>query len=184
MGWHYILQLECDILPEYIDFIKNEYLTKYQLEDSYYGRKKELPDENTPLSKSYRDLIDRWIYLDIGHHWYEYKLIDNKFVCEIQKRPNKHPGDLWKDYLTLVKSIFVPISSTITKCTIESDDYDFFSESYTDSELRQLHLSLNNLIESIHHVIVNNQIVESRIVYNTPLPESYQANLSQCYRKY
>jgi len=37
MGWHYILNLECRILPEHIDFIRNEYLRKFNYDYQRYS---------------------------------------------------------------------------------------------------------------------------------------------------
>ena len=80
MGWHYILDLECEVLPEYQEFIEKEYLFTYTPSncDIDQDNLQEQNDGETPslhsvkLSKHYRDLINIWMNLGIGHHWHKY----------------------------------------------------------------------------------------------------------------
>jgi hypothetical protein len=183
MGWHYILEVECDILQEYADFIEKEYLCEYGPQDIDYGQKQRRPDETVELSKRYRDLIDNWIKLRIGHHWYEYSFSNGTFACQIQKKVSKHAGDLWDDLLSFVKDILVPISSKINVCRISEDDFGYTSINYTYSELRGRYLNLSELIKHINHVVENNEIVETHIIYKRSIPQSQEEYLTRCYQK-
>ena len=197
MGWHYILTFHCKILPEFIPFIEKEYLrTLYDTDrDIHYRSRpfyrdyesdneerkkridelikmKEEQEENREkeynlLSKSYRDLIDIWTNLDIGLHFYEYELKGSDFFCKISKKVNWHSGDLKDDYLTFLKDIIVPISSEITDCNIESDDYGDMKWDYTDSQLRNIRFNLEDKIKSIEHIYNEDksEIYETRVIY-------------------
>lgn len=197
MGWHYILTFRCCILPEFIHFIEKEYLrTLYDTDRdihyrdtpfySYYDsddedkkkrinefrKMKEEKEENREkeynlLSKSYKDLIDIWTNLDIGCHFYEYELKGSEFFCKISKKVNWHSGDLKDDYLTFLKDIIIPITSEITDCNIESDDYGDMEWDYTDSELRNIRFNLQDKIKSIEHIYSEDksEIYETRVIY-------------------
>ena len=70
MGWHYILTFTCKVLPDYVDFIKNEYLRKcYPDEYDSTNEYDSIDDNNTskPFDK-YTYLIDIWKYQN-PHQW-------------------------------------------------------------------------------------------------------------------
>jgi hypothetical protein len=136
MGWHYHLTLECKVLPDYHDFIQKEYLTKYTCLEREYDQE-ELAPEKGEIPELYDPLIDEWITSGIGLHFYEYSFSESgTFRCVIVKKVIHHVGDLEKDYLYFVKKVLVPITSEITVCQIESDDFCEFIHQYTDSYLR------------------------------------------------
>jgi hypothetical protein len=131
MGWHYILTIKCKILPEYIDFIKSDYLRGVM---EYYSDN----DNKTfvELSKIAHILIGNVLPV------YKYSMdADGVFVYQISKRVNQHCHrggcvGLHNDYLTFMRDVIVPISSEIMTCTIESDDYGQYMWKYTDFQLR------------------------------------------------
>ncbi len=195
MGWHYILTFTCKVLPECIPFIENKYLEtlydtdrdfhyRYRPSYSYYEaeeaeklreedrqrqQKEEEEREKTYelLPKNFKDLIDIWTHLNIGVHFYEYKLEGNAFSCQISKRVNCHRGDLKDDYLDFMKDIIVPITSEISHCEIESDDYGPMKWYYTDSQLRNIRFNLQDKIKSIEHIYNEDktEIYETRVIY-------------------
>lgn len=123
----------------------DEYTKRYKAH--LQKRKKEKVEESKKrekeyelLSKSYRDLVDIWVKLNIGCHFYEYTLKDEIFTCKISKKVTWHSGDLREEYLEFLHDIIVPISSEILSCEIESDDYGDMKWHYTDYELRIYHL--------------------------------------------
>ena len=145
MGWYFELNLKCTILPEFVEFIKQRYL--FDMDYAYKHKYKIIYDG---LSKSFKDLIDIWINLDISS-FYEYVFDESSslFTCQIRKKVTSHTGDLWKEYKLFLKEIIVPISSFIHECNIESDDWDCRSEVYTDMELRGQRFILNDMVKSI-----------------------------------
>ena len=138
-------------------------LIKKETEEQTEQREKEY----NLLSKSYKDLIDIWTNLDIGLHFYEYKLKGSEFYCQISKKVNWHSGDLKDDYLLFLKDIIVPISSEIIECNIESDDYGDMKWDYTDSQLRNIRFNLQDKIKSIEHIYNEDksEIYETRVIY-------------------
>lgn len=135
------------------------------------------------LPKFYRDLIEIWIKLNINN-FYTYELDDNNtFTCMIQKRCNRHRGDLREDMHTFVKDILVPITSVITSCTITVDDYDS-TTNYTDLELRGGHMNLRDIIKSIKHIYDGEDIVETRVVYKRSIKPLQKIDLDRCYNRY
>ncbi len=195
MGWHYILTFTCKVLPEYIPFIQNKYLQnlydtdrdfhyRYRPSYSYYEveeaeklreedrlsrQKAEEEREKTyeQLPKNFRDLIDIWTHLDIGLHFYEYDIKGDEFTCKISKKVAWHKGDLKDDYLGFMKDIIVPISSEISFCEIESDDYGDMKWYYTDSQLRNVRFNLQDKIRGVHHIYSEDgsEIYETRVFY-------------------
>lgn len=195
MGWHYILTFTCKVLPEYISFIENKYLEtlydtdrdvhycntptysyyeaeeaeKLREEDRQRRIKREEEREKTYelLPKNFKDLIDIWTHLNIGLHFYEYKLEGNVFSCEISKKVNWHTGDLKDDYMDFMKDIIVPITSEISYCEIESDDYGDMKWYYSDSQLRNIRFNLQDKIKSIEHIYNEDktEIYETRVIY-------------------
>ena len=209
MGWHYILTFKCKILPEYLVFIENRYLdilydtvrdVHYRSTPSLYmyeeeeaeelreeRRKEEEEREKVyeTLPKAFKDLIDLWTDLDIGVHFYEYKLKGDEFSCKISKKVARHKGDLQKDYLEFMKDIIVPISSEIIFCEIESDDYGNMKWLYSDSELRGVRFCLQDKIKSIQHIYNEDktEIYETRVVYKHSIKQSQLLDLNRGYGK-
>lgn len=211
MGWHYILKFTCKILPEYIPFIQNRYLQNlydterdyhYQMTPSYsyYGieevdrlreeskqqrvkEEKEREKTYELLPKNFKDLIDIWIKLDIGVHFYEYILKGNEFTCEISKKVNLHKGNLRDDYLEFLKDIIVPITNEITYCEIESDDYGDMKWYYSDSQLRNVRFNLHDKIKYIEHIYNedNTEIYETRVYYKHSIKKSQLLDLNREY---
>jgi hypothetical protein len=226
MGWHYILELRCKILPEFKEFIEKEYLRLFseppQLDDSESESEQEQEQEQehegqsyhsdpnsqihndkdtastfsyikeerqqrkeTYLSftKTYKDLIDIWCDLDISH-FYKYSFKDDEFHCEICKKVTSHRRDLKKDYERFLKDIIVPISSEITYCEIESDDYGDFVQQYTDAELRGTHFNLRDQIKSIEHTYNEDrtEIYETRVVYKRSIKKIQFLDLDREYK--
>jgi hypothetical protein len=126
MGYHIILNATCELLPEYIDFIKNQYILK----DS------EDEEDEFPMDPIYIPFLKIWNSLEIGNYFYEYKLEDQRFSFRIEKKPHRHSGNLEDDYIKFMENIIVPISTIVRYCSIEHDDYDLRSTSYTDAKQR------------------------------------------------
>ncbi len=195
MGWHYILTFTCKVLPEYIPFIQNKYLQNlydtdrdfhYRYRPSYsyfveeeaerlreedrhrrYKEEEERQKAYELLSKNFRDLIDIWTRLNIGLHFYEYDIKGDEFTCKISKKVTWHKGDLKDDYLEFMKDIIVPISSEISFCEIESDDYGDMKWYYTDSQLRNIRFNLQDKIRGVQHIYSEDglEIYETRVFY-------------------
>ena len=208
MGWHYILRFKCTILPEYRDFIEMCYLSELfdpDLDEDYLDdersveewikeeeeEEKKEEDKNRKriyegLSKFYKDLIDIWLKLKIGVHFYKYELSGCEFKCEISKKVNWHHGPsgcLREDYETFLKDIIIPITSCISSCDIESDDFGDFTWYYTDAELRGIPFRLENKIKRIEHTYNSDrtEIIESRIIYKHSIHQHQFRDLSRSY---
>jgi hypothetical protein len=140
--------------------------------------------EYNTLSKFYKDLIDIWNRLCIGTHFYEYDLKDNIFTCKISKKVNKHSGDLREDYETFLEDIIVPITSEITSCDIESDDYGDMRWYYTDSQLRNIHFNLKDKIKDVIHTYDDDGgITETRIIYKHTIKPIQLIDLNRSFGK-
>lgn len=180
MGWHYILTFNCKVLPEYIPFIKEEYLNN----ESYAYNNEVREELYKRLPKNYRDLIDIWRKLDIGSHFYEYDLKDDIFFCKISKKVNRHSGELRSDYEAFLKDIIVLISSIITSCTIESDDYGDCVWEYSDSQLRDIYFRLTDKIKKVEHVYNEDmtEIYETRVIYKHSIKKIQFLDLDRAYK--
>jgi hypothetical protein len=204
MGWHYILHLTCKLLPEYRDFIEQEYLQTFSEWDDYDGSYSN-SDSNSEssgsqnaaekavearramyanASKLYKDLVDIWQKLDIGAGFREYSLQGYEFSCKLSKRVADHNGDLGEDYIKFVKDVLIPITSEITYCEIESDDYGSYRYRYTDAELRNIHFNLRDKIKSVEHVYNEDrtEILESRVVYKHSIRQIHYLDLDRAYK--
>jgi hypothetical protein len=209
MGWHYILHVSCKLLPEYRDFIEQEYLQTFreredydapyynsdsdsgssETSDSQYSSEKAFETRRTlytNASKFYRDLIDIWKTLDIASRFQEYSLQGYEFKCEISKLLRDHNGDLREDYVKFVKDILVPITSEITYCEIESDDCGDYRYYYTDTELRNISFNLRDKIKSVHHIYNEGctEILESRVIYKHSIQKRQFTDLDRAYKGY
>jgi len=129
MGYHIILEVKCQVLPEYFDFVKKEYMRKY--DDNCSDN-----EEEEIINPLYEELIEICSQLKIGNYFYTYSLTDDIFWFRIEKKPHRHSGYLQEDYMRLLHEIIVPITRNIIECVIEHDDYDLPSTYYKDQELR------------------------------------------------
>lgn len=198
MGWHYTLDVVAEVLPEFRDFFAKEYLRTFSEHGDLH---KDVPegfscecgksdtdcdcytvDAYNALQKSYKDLVDIWLTLDVGHHFYEYDLSGSKFTCKISKKVNRHAGDLWKDLEEFVKDILVPATSVIHFCKLSSDDYGDQEREYTDLELRGGRLALRDIVRSLQHVWVDGAIAETRVVYKRSIPGNQQIDLERAFK--
>lgn len=213
MGWHYILTFKCKVLPEFIPFIDKRYFnsqfdeendTHYiyrpewmnsydlteeeeKLKEEYIQEKEEQrklrEEEYNNLPKSYRDLIDIWINLGIGSHFYEYELNGDVFFCRISKKVNWHSGFLRDDYEKFLKDIIVHITSEIIECNIESDDYGDTIWHYSDSELRNISFRLQDKIKNVEHIYNEDmsEILETRVIYKHSIKKKDFIDLNRQY---
>ncbi len=202
MGWHYGLFLKCKLLPEYIDFIKGDYLRRDCIyidevddDDDDVDDDMEVDDEadddeicdeddtkhNPP---HYRCLLDYWNRLNIDPNWYKYDLSSSgEFTCKLEKKVTNHRGDLWKAYEEFLKHIIVPITSEITECCIEEDDWSFRCEVYTDAQLRNIQFDLKELVAEVEHVYEDGMIVETRVRYKRPFKKSHALDVTRMYQR-
>ena len=185
MDWHCTLTFKCRLLPEFIDFIQNEYLET--LFDANYleeSEKKEAMDkEYNCLPATYKVLIDIWRELNIGINFYAYNLKDNEFFCQISKKIICHKGDLHDDYEKFMKEIIVFISSEILFCRIQTDDFGNIIWDYSDDELRNRPLRLRDKVKIIKHIYSedNNAIIETRIVYKQLIKKEKESELNRIF---
>jgi hypothetical protein len=209
MGWHYILHVTCKVLPEYHDFIDKKYLWLFSDVDDGYKPTEEYSDDSNEdtsskssvntyeleqqaerktayanFTKAYRDLVDIWTSLELGHHFQEYEFENGIFSFVICKKVTWHNGDLKKDYEAFLRDILVPITSEITSCEIESDDFGDYRQQYTDTELRNTSFNLRDLIKTIQHTYNEDQteILETRVVYKRSIKRLQFEDLNREYR--
>lgn len=120
MGYHIILEVKCQVLPEYIDFIKKEYMcedTSYDYipnfldddirsYDSDYDEKMEAKEKEKAkcelekrmakerkfkdINPLYEEIVEIWEQLKIGDNFYKYDLKEDIFTFRIEKKPYKH----------------------------------------------------------------------------------------------
>lgn len=195
MGWHFILEVNCVLRPEFVDFFKKDYIEMFaEYEDIY--TKEPIPckctdsalcfcqnvSAYTQLSKAYRDLVDIWISLGIGRYISLYWVKeDSRLRLEITKKVTRHRGDLWEDLLAFVKDILVPATTEITGCKLSSDDYGDTTREYTDLELRGGRLDLTSLVRCVEHVWEEGTIAETRVRYKRSIPANQQHDLERLY---
>ena len=179
MGWHYILHLRCVLLPEYVEFMKEEKLSYFSAgysdsQDAEYGA----------LPKQFQDIVDIWRTLDIDS-FYEYSVTDNVFSCGISIKVNRYSGYLQKAYETFLKDVIVPMTSEILECEIESDEYGDARYVYSDAQLRNVMFSLQDMIKTVEHTYNEDrsEILESRVVYKRSIPRRLFLDLYRAYRR-
>ncbi len=202
MGWHYILRFRCKIKPQYIEFVRGEYLRglcderddpsylpkygearQYALEAAEAGEA-ERAATYEGLSRDWRGLIDCWKATRIGAHFYEYDLADDGvFTCEISKKVIWHHGDLREAYLDFLHDVVVRISSVILECEIESDDFGDMRWYYTDNELRHRPFRLQDIVKAVEHTYSEDgkDILETRVVYKHAVPAHQHRDLARVY---
>ena len=151
----------------------------------------EIEDNNryyNTSSKTIRDFIDIWRNLKLGWSFYKYTLSDDGvFECELSRKVTDHPGgsySLAKDLLSFIKDIIVMITSEITECYIESDDFGDAVWHYTDRELRNIPFNYKDKIKSIQHVYSEDgsEIYETRVVYKHTIKNIEFIDLDRCYK--
>jgi hypothetical protein len=181
MGWHYILFLKCQLLPEYIDFIKHRYMLR-EFADSSDESDGETMCETIP--PNYRRLLDYWSRLNIDPSCYNYDLKPSgEFICHFEKKVGRYRGDLWKAYEEFLKHIIVPITSEITECRIEEDDMGCQCEVYTDAQLRNIQFNLKDLVADVEHVYEDDMIVETRVRYKRPFRKSQELDVTRMFMR-
>ena len=194
MGWHYILKFKCRVLPEYIDFIEMDLLSAFdgkffssesELEDyeEDYNEPCELLETYRSLPKPYRNLINLWELIGIHSYCGSHTLEGDELTYEISKKVSTHNGDLHADFIKFMKDILVPITSEISQCSIESDDYDYRTWYYTDSQLRNIHFNLNEKVKAVYHKYSadGSEITETRVVYKHPIKRIQYGDLDRAY---
>ena len=186
MGYHIILHVKCKLLPEFIPFIRDKYLRKYDASDEDTESEEDdqpYPEQGLEDPVMYSKLIKIWNKLNIGQWFYEYDLTkDGIFTCQIEKKPYNHRGDLWTAYEEFLKHIIVPISSEIISCTISEDDCTMREEVYTDAQLRNIHFHLNEWVEHVEHVYEDDMIVETRVIYKRPFKRNLETDVTRMFR--
>ena len=171
VGWSYILELECKVHPQFLDFVQGNYLRQSNLND----------DSILLCQKEYKVLLDIWKSLKIGNYFTEYTLTDNIFRCRIEKGVIEHKDDLWETFKVFLKYIIVHISSEITSALISSNDYGNRQRYYTDMELRGQCLILSDITQNIEHTWLNDEIIETRVIYNRPISRLHALDLTRLY---
>ena len=184
MGWHYILTFKCEILPEYIPFIRAKYFQQFT-DEGCFGEEDIVARDTayTTVSKAYRDLIDIWQELDIGSHFQEYDLEGSTFTCRISKKVSWQSGCLREAYEKFMKDIIVPMTSEISECSIKSDDFGDAQWLYSDSDLRRVSFNLCDKIKFIEHKYNEDktEILETRVVYKHSIKTKQYLDLDREY---
>ena len=187
MGLEYTLRFHCKVLPEYIDFIQKKYLElykNYKVEDSE-DSDSEVDDkkEYESLPKSYRDLIDICNNLNVPGYVSCYEVEENMLIFSSYKNQHRHEGDLQTDYRKFLEDVIVPISSEITFCEVECEDFYKLRQIYTDTELRGIPFNLQNKIKRIEHIFdeSGSEIIESRVIYKHSIKPLQHIDLNRAY---
>ena len=172
MGYHIILQVTCQVLPEFVPLIRERYLR---------GETDWEPDDSVP--NSYKPFIRTWKRLAIGCSFGKHDITaDGIFTCYIEKKPYNHRGDLWTDYEEFLKHIIVPISSKILSCTISEDDCTMREEVYTDAQLRNIQFRLGDLVDHVEHVYEEGVIVETRVIWKRGFSRELELDVTRMFR--
>lgn len=155
--------------------------------ESRYEKEERLQRETVygQLTKPYKDLVDIWNTLEIGHHFQDYTLEGGIWKIRICKKVIWHNGDLREDYESFLRDILVPITSEISYCEIESDDFGDVRYYYTDSELRNISFNLRDQIKIVEHTYNEDhtEILESRIVYKRSIKTLQFLDLERAYKR-
>ena len=155
--------------------------------ETSYEKQERLERETTyaQVSKAYRDLIDIWNALEIGHHFQKYELENNQWSFKLCNKVTWHNGDLRQDYEAFLKDILVPITSEISYCEIKSDDCGDVRYQYTDTELRRIPFNLRDQIKSVEHTYNEGrtEILESRVIYKRSIKPIQFLDLDRAYKR-
>lgn len=144
MGYHILLHCTAIIEPEYIDFLKPEYLYYHDIRE--YDYETNIPEPYHDLFLVWRDVQWNGSYGPYGSHGvYQWKMEGDQLTFELCKRPYFYKiGQKWitleNDYRRLMRDFIAPISSEILRCEIEHDDFGLGSTTYTDEEVREFHV--------------------------------------------
>ena len=146
MGQHILLHCTAIIKPEFVDHIKRDYFWYGLGRDDYdYD---EDPDHKIP--DAMREYYSIWRRLDIHSDgcpgFRECKMEGDRFIFEMYKqtyfyRFKKSYITLDDDYKRFMRHFIAPISSEILRCDIEYDDFRDYTDSYTDEEVRDFHIT-------------------------------------------
>lgn len=168
MGYHIICNVKCQILPEWIPFIRGKYLRGA---------------DTTNAPRLFRPLLQLWDRLDLASSVHDHDLTaEGVFTCHIEKKPYNHRGDLWRDYEEFLKHIICPISSEILFCKISEDDMGMRERVYTDTELRNIQLRLGDLVEEVEHIYEDDRIVGTTVFYKRHLKRSMELDITRLYK--
>lgn len=202
MGWHFTLEVECKVLPEFMDFFKRDYLRKisnsndiythdyceacmqYEGPDDNGGCRCYFKDEYKNLPKSYVDILNIWITYDLGHNFYEYEFNEETSILKFNntaKVTSRRRGHLRDEYISILEDIIVPITSEIIYCLLSSDDYGDERTFFTDTQLRHIPFSLGNLVKCVSHKWEEGGIVQTTVYYKRSIKKSQQLDLDRCY---
>jgi hypothetical protein len=108
MGYHIILTCTSTIKAEYINFINRDYFSM------------DYPIENIP--EEYHDIVDHWRNCNL-ESFSQFDLSGNEFTFQIYQKVTTYEGDLEDAYKYILKYVIAPITTFISECTIEHDDY-------------------------------------------------------------
>jgi hypothetical protein len=190
MGLEYTLRFHCKILPEYIDFIQKKYLELYKKYEKYEAEDEDEDEdediqEYKSLPKTYRDLIDICIDLKVPGYVSCHELHKNILIFSSYKNQHRHEGDLQTDYRKFMEDVIVPISSEITFCEVECEDFYKLRQVYTDTELRGIPFNLQNKIKRIEHIYdeSDSEIIETRVIYKHSIKPIQHIDLNRAYGK-
>jgi hypothetical protein len=202
MGWHYTLEVECKVLPEFYEFFQKRYLQEISENNDIYNYnyceecmkadnydncleqgKCIMEEKYKELSKPYLDIINIWIKYDLGNSFYEYDFNEETGILKFNNtaKVNTRTGYLRDDYMSILYDIIVPTTSEIISCCISSDDYGDECTYYTDIQLRRINFSLSNMIKSIRHKWEDGMIVETTVTYRHSIKKSQELDLDRCY---
>lgn len=123
MGYNIILTCTCTIKPDFINFINRDYFSL------------DYPIENIP--EEYHALVNHWRCVDL-ESFRQFDLSGNEFTFEICKKVSTYNGNLERAYTYILKYVIVPISSYISDCVIEHDDYSCAIYVLNDTCIREV----------------------------------------------
>lgn len=177
MSWNYLLRLKCILLPEYIDFMKDNRLSYF-----YETTVDEQESEYQALPKRLQDLVDIFKPLHI-HHFINYSVEGNLLSFTLSNDQDTPSYQVIESYETFLHDIIVPITSEILECVIEPDDYRYTTFHYSDAQLRHIPFSLQANIKQVEHHYSEdgNEILWSRIVYKRSIPRRLFLDLHRAY---
>ena len=141
MGYHILLHCTAIIKPEFVDHIKLDYFWNGINDD-------EDSDHNIP--EVIREYYSIWrklhIHSDGSPGFYTCKMEGDRFIFEMYKqtyfyRFKKSYITLDDDYKRFMRHFIAPISSEILRCDIEYDDFRDYTDTYTDEEVRNFHIT-------------------------------------------
>lgn len=135
MGWHYTLDCTCQVKAEFLHLID---INLWNQPDEYTDQsdidvRQATIDALSPKSRKY---IDRWFNLGIGNWFYEFDLSGTQWTFRVMKKVAEHDGFLDSDYLAFMQRVVAPLTTSISRCTITSDDFGDGVSEYEGAPLR------------------------------------------------